>query len=101
MMRGPKRTDFKHLARSSKPPYVARLRHARIHASSTMNSGDFTDCALLGSVAILPRAGDSRRYFQGLAGALKLIPITHTYLPDVVSTGMAEHYSLTNGSDRR
>ncbi|CAH1681178.1 hypothetical protein BOSEA31B_15143 [Hyphomicrobiales bacterium] len=66
-----------------------------IHTFFTVNSGDFNDCASRGAVAILPRRGDSSRHFQGLAEALKLIPITHTYLPDVVPTGFGEHYSLT------
>ncbi|MGF7054778.1 hypothetical protein GGC47_003982 [Bosea sp. OAE752] len=96
----PKCPDFKHLRRSTQPASARPFGRTRIYASSTMNSGDFRDCASCGAVAILPRGGDSSRHFQGLASALKLIPTTHTFIPDVVSTRIDPHYSLTRGVRR-
>lgn len=92
--KSPEISDFRAALKAALPAEAGRTG---FHHSSTINSGDFKDCASSGTVAILPRLPRFPGNFRGLAEALQLIPITHISLPDVVSTGMSGHYSLTPG----
>ena len=90
--KSPEISDFRAALKAVLP---AGGRTHRFHQSSTMNSGDFKDCASSGTVAILPTRVRFPGDFRDLAETLQLIPITHISLPDVVSTGITGHYSLT------
>lgn len=93
--RAAKRPRFKHLRKGLQTALASRCGDTLINIVSTMNSGDFKDCASSRTVAILPTRVRFSGDFRGLAGTLQLIPITHISLPDVVSTGITGHYSLT------